>query len=243
MASWLRKGFSGQNQVGRLQTRTAANMQQRTTFYRQYGKRLFDLVVAVPLLIVLTPLMLITALAIRFSLGRPILFRQPRPGREGRLFEMIKFRTMREAYDAQGIPLTDGARITRFGRWLRESSIDELPELWNVIRGEMSIVGPRPLLPAYLQRYTSQQARRHEVKPGLTGLAQIAGRNSLGWEEKFRLDVVYVDNFTFRQDLEILWRTIARVVSRSGVSAQGHATMPEFMGSESSNHTSGQTAA
>ncbi len=205
-------------------------MQQRTTFYRQYGKRLFDLVVAVPLLIVLTPLMLITALAIRFSLGRPILFRQPRPGREGRLFEMIKFRTMREAYDTQNNSLPDSARLTKLGKWLRATSIDELPELWNVIRGEMSIVGPRPLLVEYLSLYTADQMRRHDMIPGLTGWSQIHGRNDLGWGEKFEHDLWYVNNCNFVLDLKILAITIGKVLSRHGVSQIGHATTEKFNG-------------
>ena len=168
---------------------------------------------------------------VRLNLGRPVFFRQPRPGRQGRVFELIKFRTMTQARDAQGHLLPDAQRLTRFGRWLRSTSLDELPEVLNVLRGEMSLVGPRPLLVQYLDRYSPEQARRHEVLPGLTGWVQVKGRNALTWEEKFRLDVWYVDHRSLWLDLRILALTVWHVLRRHGVSAPGAATMPEFMGS------------
>lgn len=194
-------------------------------------KRLFDL----SLLLLTAPLWLpalgAVALLVRLKLGRPVLFRQRRPGRQGRVFELVKFRTMTDARDAQGRLLPDAQRLTRFGRLLRSSSLDELPEVLNVLKGEMSLVGPRPLLVQYLERYTPEQARRHEVPPGLTGWAQVNGRNALSWEEKFRLDVWYVDHRSLWLDLRILFLTVWQVLRRHGVSAPGDATMPEFMGS------------
>jgi len=191
-------------------------------------KRAFDLlavVVAAPLWI---PLLGVVALLVRCRLGAPVFFRQRRPGLRGEIFELIKFRTMLEARDASGRPLPDAERLTPFGRWLRASSLDELPELWNVLRGEMSLVGPRPLLIEYLPRYSARQARRHEVRPGLTGLAQVSGRNALTWEEKFEWDVRYVETRSFWLDLKILVRTLKAVFFREGISAVGDATMPEF---------------
>ena len=170
------------------------------------------------------------ALVIRWISGEPVLFRQLRPGRGGRLFELYKFRTMTEARGSDGAVLPDRERITRVGDLLRKSSLDELPELLNVVKGDMSLVGPRPLLPQYLERYSPEQARRHEVRPGITGWAQVNGRNSLEWDEKFELDVWYVDNWTVRLDLKILWMTALQVIKGTGISAQGHASMPEFMG-------------
>jgi lipopolysaccharide/colanic/teichoic acid biosynthesis glycosyltransferase len=187
-------------------------------------KRLLDLVGASAALAVAAVPMAVIALAIRLTMGGPVLFRQSRPGRHGQLFLLMKFRTMRDG------PGDDGERITRLGHLLRRTSLDELPELWNVVRGDMSLVGPRPLLPAYLGRYSPQQARRHEVRPGITGLAQVSGRNALEWEERFRLDVVYVDTWTLGLDLRILARTVRSVLTREGISAEGHATMPEFQG-------------
>jgi lipopolysaccharide/colanic/teichoic acid biosynthesis glycosyltransferase len=168
------------------------------------------------------------ALLVWRTMGRPVLFRQARPGLHGKPFVMYKFRTMRDLRDAEGNLLPDEARLTPFGRWLRTTSLDELPELVNVLRGEMSLVGPRPLLMEYLERYTPEQARRHEVKPGITGWAQIHGRNNLSWEERLRLDVWYVDHWSLWLDLKILWRTLWMVLRREGISAQGHATMPRF---------------
>lgn len=201
------------------------------TFYRRIGKRALDLGLAVPALVVLAPLGLVVGTLIRMKLGGPVLFRQPRPGQNDRLFELIKFRTMSTARDADGTLLPDEERLTPFGRRLRRMSLDELPTLWNVVRGDMSLVGPRPLLVQYLDRYTPEQRRRHEVAPGITGWAQIHGRNAISWEEKFELDVWYVENLSLRTDLEIILRTAVQVLGQRGISADGHATMPEFEGS------------
>ena len=195
-------------------------------------KRVFDLVVAAAAVALLAPLMLAVAIAVRLGLGKPVCFVQERPGRHGVPFRMIKFRTMREAVDDRGRPLPDEERLTRLGAFLRATSLDELPELWNVLRGEMSLVGPRPLLMEYLPRYSAEEARRHEVKPGITGWAQVNGRNALSWEEKFRLDVWYVDHASLRLDLEIIARTLWKTIKRDGISQSGHATMPVFMGSK-----------
>ncbi len=199
-------------------------------------KRAFDFVGALVGLVVLSPALLVLAVLVAIRLGRPVLFRQQRPGLAGRPFGLVKFRTMTSATDAQGRLLPDADRLTPFGRWLRSTSLDELPELWNVLMGDMSLVGPRPLLMAYLPRYSARQARRHEVRPGLTGWAQVNGRNALSWEEKFELDVWYVDNRSLTLDLTILWKTVLQVLRRSGVSAEGHATMPEFLGKQSSEN-------
>ena len=179
---------------------------------------------------ILLPLGAIVALAIRADLGSPVLFRQRRPGRHGIPFDLVKFRTMVERHDAAGNPLADGDRLTALGRFLRAASLDELPELWNVLKGEMSLVGPRPLLMAYLDRYTPRQACRHNVRPGLTGLAQISGRNALSWERKFDLDLEYVERCSLALDLKILASTIWQVLNRRGVNQPGHATAEEFMG-------------
>ena len=195
-------------------------------------KRAFDFVAALMALLLLAPVIAGVALLVRLRLGSPVLFSQPRPGRHGRPFRMYKFRSMNSACDAQGVLLPDAQRLTRFGLWLRASSLDELPGLWSVLGGDMSLVGPRPLLIQYLPRYSSRQARRHEVRPGITGWAQVNGRNAISWEEKFELDVWYVEHQSFWLDLKILWLTAARVWARKDVSAAGHATMPEFMGSE-----------
>jgi len=193
-------------------------------------KRLGDFVVAGFGLILLSPILGILAVLVRVFLGSPVLFRQVRPGLEGEAFVMSKFRTMTDLTDDHGDLLPDSERLTRFGRFLRSTSLDELPELWNVIRGDMSLVGPRPLLVEYLPLYSAVQTRRHEVRPGITGLAQVRGRNALNWEEKFESDVWYVDNHTVRLDLTILFWTIKSVFSRSGVNAEGSATMPPFQG-------------
>ena len=182
-------------------------------------------------LILLSPLTAVISLQIRRQLGKPVLFRQMRPGKRGRPFQLLKFRTMRDERDSRGLLLSDDKRLSDFGRWLRSTSLDELPELWNVLRGDMSLVGPRPLLMEYLPLYTPEQARRHKVRPGITGWAQINGRNAISWEEKFRLDVWYVDNQSLWLDLKILFLTILRVFQRSGISAEGEATMPKFTGS------------
>jgi sugar transferase EpsL len=193
-------------------------------------KRTIDLVSSCLGLMILSPVLAALALAIRVTLGAPVVFRQSRPGLNGKPFAMIKFRTMRDLRDADGKPLSDEERLTRLGRFLRSTSLDELPELVNVLRGEMSLVGPRPLLLQYLNRYTAEQTRRHEVKPGITGWAQVNGRNAIGWEERFRLDVWYVDHWSLGLDLYILWLTLLKVLQRHGISAEGHATMPEFQG-------------
>jgi sugar transferase EpsL len=200
-------------------------------------KRLFDIVCSAAALLVLSPLLLVLASLVRWKLGSPVIFRQLRPGRGGRLFEVWKFRTMTEARDPNGQLLPDAARLPPFGRWLRATSLDELPELWNVLRGEMSLVGPRPLLVEYLPLYSAEQARRHELRPGLSGWAQVNGRNALTWDEKFRLDVWYVDHRTFWLDLKIMALTLARVFRREGISAAGEATMPRFTGTPSPNRT------
>ena len=196
------------------------------------AKRTLDLVLSLLALIVLAPFLLILAAVIRWRLGSPVLFRQERPGMGGRPFMMFKFRTMLDRTGADGQPLPDAERLTPFGRRLRGTSLDELPELLNVIRGDMSLVGPRPLLMRYLDRYTPEQSRRHEVRPGLTGWAQVNGRNALAWEAKFALDVWYVDHRSLALDLRILWLTVVKVVRREGISAAGDATMPEFMGKQ-----------
>lgn len=196
------------------------------------GKRIFDLALAVPGLILLSPIMLLVAAAVALGLGRPVFFTQVRPGLHGRPFRMYKFRTMTEARDGRSNLLPDAQRLTPLGRFLRSTSLDELPELWNVIRGEMSLVGPRPLLMEYLDRYTPEQARRHEVKPGITGWAQVNGRNALTWEDRFKLDVWYVDHASLLLDLKILFITIIKVLRREGITAGGHATMPAFQGTE-----------
>jgi lipopolysaccharide/colanic/teichoic acid biosynthesis glycosyltransferase len=196
-------------------------------------KRIFDLSVALVALIIFLPVLLVVAWLVRRKLGVPVLFRQVRPGRNGHPFEMIKFRTMRDACGTDGKPLPDGERLTPFGNFLRSTSLDELPELWNVLKGDMSLVGPRPLLMEYLPLYSPAQARRHEVRPGVTGWAQVNGRNALSWDDKFRLDVWYVDHRSFWLDLKILILTVKKVFVREGISAAGEATMPKFTGSKS----------
>jgi lipopolysaccharide/colanic/teichoic acid biosynthesis glycosyltransferase len=195
-------------------------------------KRVFDLMVAAAAVALLAPLVLAIAVAVRVGLGKPVFFVQERPGHHGVPFRMIKFRTMRDAVDADGQPLPDGDRLTPRGRFLRASSLDELPELWNVLRGDMSLVGPRPLLMEYLPLYSAEQARRHDVKPGITGWAQVNGRNALSWEEKFRLDVWYVDHASLWLDLKIMVLTLWKTIRRDGINQRGHATMPYFLGSK-----------
>jgi sugar transferase EpsL len=201
-----------------------------TTWYSRRGKRAADVLIAGTALIVFAPVLAAFAILVRFALGKPVLFRQMRPGLDGRPFQLLKFRTMTDARDRQGCLLSDAERLTAFGRFLRASSIDELPELWNVLKGEMSLVGPRPLLVQYLDRYTPEQARRHEVRPGITGLAQVSGRNAIGWDEKFVLDVRYVDTCSLVLDIGILVSTVWNVIGRQGISEPGHATAREFVG-------------
>ena len=218
----------------RLLRRLAANRKPRFPFlsYRRAGKRLLDLGLALPGLVVALPVMLLLWALVRLNFDSSALFRQRRPGLNGRAFTLLKFRTMSEARDADGCLLPDGQRLTRFGRFLRASSLDELPELLNVIKGEMSLVGPRPLLMEYLERYTPEQARRHDVKPGLTGWAQVNGRNSVSWEERFRFDLEYADRVSLGLDLKILAKTLVKILKREGISAEGHPSMPLFRGSE-----------
>lgn len=191
-------------------------------------KRLFDFVAALVGLLILSPFLIIIAIAIYIIMGNPIFFTQPRPGKDGRIFDFYKFRTMTNDRDADGNPLPDEERLTAFGQFLRKTSLDELPQLWNVLKGNMSFVGPRPLLVAYLDRYSPEQARRHEFTPGITGWTQVKGRNNLGWEEKFKLDVWYVDNWSLWLDLKILLLTVVKVLQQEGISQAGHATMEEF---------------
>ena len=195
-------------------------------------KRIFDFIAAFFALLVLSPVLGVVAWQIRRKLGSPVLFRQIRPGRYGKPFEMIKFRSMRDAFGENGIPLADEERLTPLGVFLRSASLDELPELWNVLKGEMSLVGPRPLLMEYLPLYSHVQARRHEVRPGVTGWAQINGRNTLSWETKFEMDLWYVDNQSFWLDLKIIILTIKKVLVREGISAKGEATMNKFLGTD-----------
>ena len=196
-------------------------------------KRVFDFITCSFTLLILAPVFALLAFLIRRRLGSPIFFCQVRPGYHGRPFKMVKFRTMRDMVGVDGTQLPDAERMTPFGNFLRSASLDELPELWNVLKGEMSLVGPRPLLMEYLSLYSTEQARRHEVRPGITGWAQVNGRNALSWEEKFRLDVWYVDHQSFWLDLKILLRTVKKVFVREGISAAGEATMPRFAGSNS----------
>lgn len=199
-------------------------------------KRLFDLVVATFGLLALALPLLVLVWLVRRKLGSPVFFRQVRPGLQGKPFEMVKFRTMTSERWPDGQLLPDAVRLTPFGRFLRATSLDELPELWNVLKGDMSLVGPRPLLIEYLPLYTPEQARRHEVRPGITGCAQANGRNAICWEEKFALDVWYVDNCTLWLDIKILWLTVKKVLVRDGISAAGEATMPRFTGTKKKEH-------
>lgn len=194
-------------------------------------KRLFDIVCSIILIVVLSPLLVFLSLKIRKNLGSPILFRQQRPGKNGEIFEIIKFRTMLNAPSGEDLLLSDAERLTPFGKSLRSTSLDELPELWNVLKGDMSFVGPRPLLTQYLPLYSPEQARRHDVRPGLTGWAQINGRNAISWDQKFALDIWYVDNQSFFLDMKILLITVKKVLLREGISAKGEATIRPFNGS------------
>ena len=218
-------------------------MRNRTnTFYRHGAKRTLDALAAIGLLVLLTPLFLLLAAAVRSFLGTPVYFRQVRPGKHGRLFALYKFRTMANHRDAKGRLLPDDRRLTRFGRWLRSTSLDELPSLWNVLRGDMSLVGPRPLLVEYLERYSDEQAKRHDVKPGLTGWAQIHGRNAISWERKFLYDCEYVERLSFWLDVHIMVRTLWTVCSRRGIGAERHVTMPRFQASASDERQTNQAA-
>lgn len=199
---------------------------------RRIEKQLVDMCSAFAGLVLLSPLVLSVAIILMIFMGRPVLFRQTRPGKHVRPFELVKFRTMSNRRDAAGNLLPDAERLTALGRFLRATSLDELPQLWNVLRGDLSLVGPRPLLMDYLPRYSAEQARRHEVMPGITGWAQVNGRNALSWEDKFALDVWYVDHWSLWLDVKILWLTALQVLRREGISQEGHATMPEFIGTQ-----------
>ena len=208
-----------------------------------YPKRLVDVVVAATALLLLSPLLAVVALAVRLKLGSPTFFVQARPGLAGRTFRLVKFRTMLDRLDPHGVPLADSERMTPFGRFLRSTSLDELPELWNVLKGDMSLIGPRPLLVQYLPLYTPFQRRRHEVRPGLTGWAQVNGRNAVDWPERFALDVWYVDHVGLALDMKILLLTVAHVARRHGISAEGEATMPYFQGQPQSGEPEGPAQA
>ncbi|MGX7150971.1 sugar transferase [Enterococcus ureasiticus] len=209
-------------------------MRKRIKFnwYQLIMKRLIDIVLSGITLIMLSPLFLLLYLLVGVIIGRPVLFCQDRPGKNGEIFKLYKFRTMNNKRDDQGKLLSDDVRLTPFGRFLRTTSLDELPELWNVFIGDMSLVGPRPLLVKYLPLYTTEQQKRHLVKPGLTGLAQVSGRNLLSWEEKLKLDVHYVTHLSFFHDIKVICLTVVKLITREGISAQGHATMQEFKGNE-----------
>lgn len=200
-------------------------------------KRLFDITAATAALVILSPVYAITAYKVKKNLGSPVIFKQTRPGLNGKPFEMIKFRSMKDAIDTEGNPLEDNERLTVFGKTLRNSSLDELPELWNVIKGDMSLVGPRPLLMEYLPLYNDEQARRHRVRPGITGYAQVNGRNAIGWNEKFTLDTWYVDHQSLWLDIMILVKTVKKVIIKDGISADGEATMSKFTGNSVDKNT------
>lgn len=206
-------------------------------FYEKYIKRLQDFLCALAAIVVLSPIMLITAVLVRVKLGSPIIFKQERPGLDGKIFTLYKFRTMTDKRDENGELLPDAVRLTKFGKLLRSTSLDELPELFNILNGDMAVVGPRPLLVEYLPRYNTHQARRHEVRPGFTGLAQVNGRNSITWEEKFNWDVQYVDHITFFEDWKIIFKTVGTVLKREGISSETSVTMEKFMGSENHNES------
>lgn len=211
-------------------------MEHTAGVYEKYIKRFLDFSLSLLALILLSPLMLVTAVLVRVKLGAPVIFRQPRPGKDGKIFYLYKFRSMTAQRDESGALLPDEARLTRFGRILRSTSLDELPELWNILRGDMSIVGPRPLLVKYLPLYTEEQRHRHDVRPGLTGWAQVNGRNALDWEERFRLDVWYAQHIRFALDAKIVFRTVGAVLSRNGISSATSETMEEFTGTKESAH-------
>ena len=207
-------------------------MKEKAGFYETYIKRLMDIVLSGGALLVLSPVLLVTAALVRSRLGSPVIFRQARPGKHGEIFHLYKFRTMTDERDAEGTLLPDEMRLTSFGKKLRALSLDELPELVNILRGDMSIVGPRPLLVKYLPRYSPEQRRRHDVTPGLTGWAQVNGRNAISWEKKFELDVWYVEHISFWLDVKIIVMTVMKVLRREGISGENAATMEEFKGSE-----------
>ena len=201
-------------------------------FYEKFIKRPQDILLSLLAMIVLSPVLLITAILVRTKLGSPVIFKQKRPGLDEKVFTLYKFRTMTDAKDPDGNLLPDEVRLTKFGKLLRSTSLDELPELWNIFRGDIAVVGPRPLLVEYLSRYHEQQRRRHEVRPGLSGLAQVNGRNAISWEDKFKYDVQYVDHVTFLGDWKIIFQTVLNVIKRDGINSETAATMEVFMGTE-----------
>lgn len=205
-------------------------MKHDASFYETYIKRALDILLSGTALLILWPVLLVTAILVRTKLGSPVIFCQARPGKNEKIFKLYKFRSMTDARDENGDLLPDEVRLTKFGRFLRSTSLDELPELWNILRGDMSIVGPRPLLVKYLPLYNEQQRRRHDVRPGLTGWAQANGRNAISWEEKFRLDVYYVAHISFALDVKTIWLTLKNVLRREGISSETAATMEEFVG-------------
>ena len=207
-------------------------MEHKASFYEKYMKRALDIVLSGVAMLVLSPVLLVTALLVRTKLGSPVLFHQDRPGRDGKIFRLYKFRSMTDERDAQGELLPDEIRLTKFGKLLRSTSLDELPELWNIFRGDMSIVGPRPLLVKYLPLYNEEQRHRHDVRPGLTGWAQVNGRNSITWEDKFRYDVWYVRNISLLLDVKIGFLTVKKVFCREGISSEDSATMEDFIGEQ-----------
>lgn len=207
-------------------------MEHKASFYEKYIKRALDIVLSGVAMLVLSPVLLVTALLVRTKLGSPVLFHQDRPGRDGKIFRLYKFRSMTDERDAQGELLPDEIRLTKFGKLLRSTSLDELPELWNIFRGDMSIVGPRPLLVKYLPLYNEEQRHRHDVRPGLTGWAQVNGRNSITWEDKFRYDVWYVRNISLLLDVKIVFLTVKKVFCREGISSEDSATMEDFIGEQ-----------
>lgn len=204
-------------------------------FYKKYGKRMIDIILSLFSLIILSPLLLVTTCLVKYKIGSPVLFTQSRPGKDGKVFKIYKFRTMTDKKDSSGNLLPDSERLTKFGKILRATSLDELPELWNILVGDMSIVGPRPLLVSYLPLYNGHQKRRHEVRPGLTGYAQVNGRNSLSWPEKFDYDVQYVDNISFIKDFKIVIKTIKQVLIKDGINSTTSATMEVFSGNDTEN--------
>ena len=211
-------------------------MEHKPTFYEKYVKRALDIVLAGGALVVLSPVLAVTAVLVRTKLGSPVIFHQDRPGKDGKIFRLYKFRSMTDEKDEKGNLLPDEVRLTAFGKKLRATSLDELPELWNILKGDMSVVGPRPLLVKYLPLYNEEQRHRHDVRPGLTGWAQVNGRNALSWEEKFRYDVDYVQNVSFALDAKTVLLTVKKVFAREGISSDSAATMEEFRGTKESAH-------
>lgn len=211
-------------------------MKHKASFYEKYIKRLMDILLSGGALLVLSPVLLVTAILVRTKLGSPVIFCQERPGKDEKIFKLYKFRSMTDARDENGELLSDEIRLTRFGKLLRSTSLDELPELWNILRGDMSLVGPRPLLVRYLPRYNEKQKHRHDVRPGLTGWAQVNGRNTLTWEDKFKRDIWYVENLSFFTDVKIVLLTAKKVLFREGISSETAATMEEFMGTKESEY-------